>query len=37
VSFDASSARGDLILTRITKEYGDFKAVDDLSLTIAKG
>jgi spermidine/putrescine transport system ATP-binding protein len=37
VSFDASSARGDLILTRITKEYGDFKAVDDLSLTIPKG
>ena len=37
MSFDASSARGDLILTRITKEYGDFKAVDDLSLTIAKG
>lgn len=33
----ASSARGDLILTRITKEYGDFKAVDDLSLTIPKG
>jgi spermidine/putrescine transport system ATP-binding protein len=37
VSFDASTARGDLILTRITKEYGDFKAVDDLSLTIPKG
>jgi spermidine/putrescine transport system ATP-binding protein len=37
VSFDATSARGDLILTRITKEYGDFKAVDDLSLTIPKG
>ena len=37
MSFDASSARGDLILTRITKEYGDFKAVDDLSLTIPKG
>jgi spermidine/putrescine transport system ATP-binding protein len=37
VTFDASSARGDLILTRITKEYGDFKAVDDLSLTIPKG
>jgi spermidine/putrescine transport system ATP-binding protein len=37
VSFDASSARGDLILTRITKEYGDFKAVDDLTLTIPKG
>ena len=37
MSFDASTARGDLILTRITKEYGDFKAVDDLSLTIPKG
>jgi spermidine/putrescine transport system ATP-binding protein len=37
VSFEASSARGDLILTRITKSYGDFKAVDDLSLTIPKG
>ena len=37
MSFDASSARGDLILTRITKEYGDFKAVDDLTLTIPKG
>jgi spermidine/putrescine transport system ATP-binding protein len=37
VSFDASSARGDLILTRITKEYGEFKAVDDLTLTIPKG
>ncbi len=37
MSFDASSARGDLILTRITKEYGDFKAVDDLTLTIQKG
>ena len=37
MTFDASSARGDLILTRITKEYGDFKAVDDLTLTIPKG
>ncbi|MEI7723133.1 MAG: ABC transporter ATP-binding protein [Actinomycetota bacterium] len=37
MSFDASAARGDLILTRITKSYGDFKAVDDLSLTIPKG
>ena len=37
MSFDASSARGDLILTRITKEYGDFRAVDDLTLTIPKG
>ena len=37
MTFDASSARGDLILTRITKAYGDFKAVDDLTLTIPKG
>ena len=37
MTFDATSARGDLILTRITKEYGDFKAVNDLSLTIPKG
>ena len=33
----ASSARGDLILSNITKSYGDFKAVNDLSLTIPKG
>ena len=33
----ANSARGDLQLTRLTKEYGDFKAVDDLTLTIAEG
>jgi len=37
VAVDATSARGDLKLTRITKEYGDFTAVDDLTLTIAKG
>ena len=30
-------ARGDLRLTRLTKTYGDFTAVDDLSLTIPKG
>ena len=30
-------ARGDLRLTRLTKTYGDFTAVDDLTLTIAKG
>jgi spermidine/putrescine transport system ATP-binding protein len=30
-------ARGDLRLTRLTKTYGDFTAVDDLSLTIQKG
>ena len=32
-----SSARGDLRLTSITKTYGDFTAVDDLTLTIPKG
>ncbi len=37
MSFDASSARGDLKLTNITKSYGDFTAVNDLSLTIPKG
>jgi spermidine/putrescine transport system ATP-binding protein len=35
---DVSSAtHGDLRLTRITKSYGDFTAVNDLSLTIAEG
>ena len=34
---DSISARGDLRLTRITKSYGDFTAVDDLTLTIPKG
>jgi len=35
---DVSSAtRGDLRLTRITKTYGDFTAVNDLSLTIPEG
>ena len=33
----ASSARGDLKLTNITKSYGDFKAVNDLSLVIPEG
>ena len=37
MSDNASSARGDLILSNITKSYGDFKAVNDLSLTIPKG
>jgi spermidine/putrescine transport system ATP-binding protein len=37
VSADASSARGDLKLTNITKSYGDFTAVNDLSLVIPKG
>ncbi len=34
---DSTSARGDLRLTRISKSYGDFTAVDDLSLTIPEG
>lgn len=35
---DAStSARGDLRLNRITKRYGDFTAVNDLSLTVPEG
>ena len=33
----ASSARGDLKLSHITKTYGDFTAVNDLSLTIPEG
>ena len=33
----ASSARGDLKLSQITKSYGDFLAVDDLSLSIPEG
>jgi len=38
MAVDAStSARGDLILKNLTKSYGDFSAVDDLSLVIPKG
>jgi spermidine/putrescine transport system ATP-binding protein len=37
VSDVASSARGDLKLSQITKSYGDFLAVDDLSLSIPEG
>jgi spermidine/putrescine transport system ATP-binding protein len=37
VADSANSARGDLKLTRVTKSYGDFTAVDDLSLTIPEG
>jgi spermidine/putrescine transport system ATP-binding protein len=37
VTKESISARGDLRLTRITKSYGDFTAVDDLTLTIPKG
>ena len=33
----ASSARGDLGLSHLTKSYGDFTAVNDLSLIIPKG
>lgn len=33
----AIKARGDLKLTRITKSYGDFNAVDDLSLVVPAG
>ena len=34
---ESISAKGDLRLTRITKSYGDFTAVDDLSLVIPEG
>ena len=35
---DAStSAKGDLKLLNLTKSFGDFKAVDDLTLTIPEG
>jgi spermidine/putrescine transport system ATP-binding protein len=37
VSDVASSARGDLKLSQITKSYGDFIAVDNLSLSIPEG
>ena len=38
MAVDAStSAKGDLILKNLTKTYGDFNAVDDLSLVIPKG
>ena len=38
MAVDAStSARGDLILKNLTKSYGDFSAVDDLSLVVPKG
>ena len=33
----SSSSHGDLKLTRITKSFGDFTAVDDLTLTIPEG
>ena len=37
MSDTARSARGDLKLSNLTKSYGDFTAVDDLSLVIPKG
>jgi spermidine/putrescine transport system ATP-binding protein len=37
VSDTAKSARGDLKLSNLTKSYGDFTAVNDLSLVIPKG
>jgi spermidine/putrescine transport system ATP-binding protein len=33
----SSSSHGDLKLTRVTKSFGDFIAVDDLTLTIPEG
>jgi spermidine/putrescine transport system ATP-binding protein len=37
VTKESISAKGDLRLTRLTKSYGDFTAVDDLSLVIPEG
>ena len=37
MSDTARGARGDLKLSNLTKSYGDFTAVDDLSLVIPKG
>ena len=37
MSDSAKSARGDLKLSNITKSYGDFLAVNDLTLTVPKG
>ena len=37
MSDTARGARGDLKLSHITKSYGDFTAVNDLTLTIPKG
>ncbi|MCX6456703.1 MAG: ABC transporter ATP-binding protein [Actinobacteria bacterium] len=34
---ESISAKGDLRLTRLSKSYGDFTAVDDLSLVIPEG
>ncbi|MCB0914409.1 MAG: ABC transporter ATP-binding protein [Actinobacteria bacterium] len=34
---DVTKAQGDLYLERLTKSFGDFVAVDDLSLTVPQG
>ena len=34
---EISAIKGDLKLTNLTKTFGDFTAVDDLSLVIPKG
>ena len=33
----STNVTGDLILNNVTKSFGDFKAVDDLSITIPQG
>ena len=33
----AAGTKGDLRLSNLTKTFGDFKAVDDLSLVIPEG
>jgi len=33
----SSSTRGDLRIANVTKSFGDFTAVDDLTLTIPEG
>ena len=33
----SSAIKGDLKLSKITKSFGEFKAVDDLSITIPEG
>jgi spermidine/putrescine transport system ATP-binding protein len=33
----SSSTRGDLRIVNVTKSFGDFTAVDDLTLTIPEG
>ncbi len=36
-STNGDEVSGDLVLTRVTKEFGTFKAVDDIDLTIPQG